>query len=313
MTSEALRVVAVSGPAAHLAADLHRRSRAALVRAQKATPGDRTDFIRHELAQAQLEALAVAAHNNGEPTVWAPPLTGQTWSALLEDDTLIPEAVLRQVHDLRSAGHVILAVAYPFITGPTPTPLIEGGGPLSPARRFTEGKGLGPVEAVRARFRHQVATVARSGHADPIEPIIPSGVSNSVLTETFREFAATSSDREPLWAPIAYRDGSTAKAFALGALPMPADSVPATVDDTTWMITERTLRMTLLSIRHVELDSIVDGAWLRNTLVSRPRPQAQTDDLVYQTTREQLERLTTRAPVNLMIFQTGLEPAVTGF
>jgi hypothetical protein len=312
MTREALYLVAVDGDAAQVAVDLHRRSAAALIRARKAAPGERTDFIRYETAQAQLEALALAALNSGSPSVGSPGLAGPVWSVLLEEDTLIPESVLGQVRSLRGTGRVIIAVTCPFVFGSTPTP-VGAGGPLPPARRFTEGEGLPGVEAVRARFRQQVATVAYSSPNDVLEPIIPSGVSNSVLTESFREFVANSRDRNPLWAPISYRDGSAAQDFALGALLMPPDLPPPSIDDTSWMITKRTLRMTLLSIRHVELDLIVDGAWLRNSVVSRPRPQALTDQLVYQVTTEQLERLTRRSPVNLLIFQTGLEPAVTGF
>jgi hypothetical protein len=312
VTDEALRLIALDGQAAAQALDLHRRSAAALVRAQKAQPGDRTDVVRHEAAQSQLEAIAVAAQSDGAQYIWAPPLTATTWSALVESDEAIDESVRGQVQALRQRGHVIVAVVHPFIPGATPMPTGLGA-PLPVPRRFTEGEGLRGVEAVRARFRQQVAAAAASIEGETPEPVVPSGVSNSVLTECLREFAATSADRRALLAPIGYRDGSKARAFPLGALTMPADPSPATLDETWWRIGDRALRFTLLSIRHVELDTLVDGAWLRNTAVSRPRPQGDTDELVYEASRAQLSQITSQGPVSLMMFQTGLEPAVVGF
>ena len=74
------------------------------------------------------------------------------------------------------------------------------------------------------------------------------------------------------------------------------------------------LRFALLSIRHTEMDAVVDGAWLRNAEISRPRPAAQTDDLVYETSLRQLDELCrSERHVRLYMYQTGLETAVVGF
>jgi len=63
------------------------------------------------------------------------------------------------------------------------------------------------------------------------------------------------------------------------------------------------------------MDAVVDGAFLRNAEVSRPRPAAVTDDFVYETSRTQLSQLTDggRRRVLLHIYQTGLDTAVMGF
>lgn len=75
-----------------------------------------------------------------------------------------------------------------------------------------------------------------------------------------------------------------------------------------------TLRLALLSLRHPKMDGDVDGAWLRNRFVSRSRPAAQTDELVYAISRVQLEELKARSRrIHLMLYQTGLQPAVMGF
>jgi hypothetical protein len=71
----------------------------------------------------------------------------------------------------------------------------------------------------------------------------------------------------------------------------------------------------LLSIRHTEMDAVVDGAFLRNAEVSQVRLAAETDDLVYDISAKQLNALTNdgRERVHLRIYQTGLETAIIGF
>ena len=105
--------------------------------------------------------------------------------------------------------------------------------------------------------------------------------------------------------PVEYRDGSrSAHPFPLRALPLKGQLPACSLE----------LRFALLSIRHTEMDAVVDGAWLRNAEVSRPRPAGQTDDLVYDITRSQLAELCRgEAHVRLYLYQTGLETAVVGF
>jgi hypothetical protein len=73
------------------------------------------------------------------------------------------------------------------------------------------------------------------------------------------------------------------------------------------------LRFSLLSIRHTEMDVEVDGAWLRNTDISRLRPAAESDELVFALSIEQLATLTREEPVTIFMYQTGLETAIVGF
>ena len=63
------------------------------------------------------------------------------------------------------------------------------------------------------------------------------------------------------------------------------------------------------------MDPVVDGAWLRNAEVSRPRPAALTDDFVYQTSLTQLAYLGENGKRSLLlhIYQTGLDTAIMGF
>jgi hypothetical protein len=74
----------------------------------------------------------------------------------------------------------------------------------------------------------------------------------------------------------------------------------------------RELSFTLLSIRHVEMDSVVNGAWLRNARISLRRPQGLTDQIAYEVSRRQL-RLLNGSPTVIHMYQTGFEPAIMGF
>jgi hypothetical protein len=75
----------------------------------------------------------------------------------------------------------------------------------------------------------------------------------------------------------------------------------------------RVIRFTLMSIRHVDMDTVVDGAWFRNSKLSRPRPAGLTDQLAFETSLKQLWKLRPAAPAVIHLYQTGLEPAVIGF
>jgi hypothetical protein len=106
--------------------------------------------------------------------------------------------------------------------------------------------------------------------------------------------------------PVEYRDGSrSAHPFALREIDLRGPISAAELD----------LHFALLSIRHTEMDAVVHGAWLRNAEVSRPRPAAQTDDMVYEISRSQLLELTASGTrrVRIHMYQTGLETAVVGF
>jgi hypothetical protein len=107
-------------------------------------------------------------------------------------------------------------------------------------------------------------------------------------------------------APVEYRDGSRSRhPFPLRSLKL-AQRAPSDFDE---------LRLALLSIRHTEMDAVIDGAFLRNSEISQPRTAAETDDLVFTTSREQLLALTGDGsnPLHLRMYQTGLDTAIVGF
>jgi hypothetical protein len=133
-------------------------------------------------------------------------------------------------------------------------------------------------------------------------PLVPSGITNSVLTEGLSQRLC---GNRPVKARVVYRDGSEARPFALRCLPLTTPGAEGLV-----------LRFALMSMRHPEMDTTVDGALLRNRVVSQSRPHAQTDEVVYTQAREKLASLVATAEsrtVLLYVYQTGLQPLVMGF
>jgi hypothetical protein len=106
---------------------------------------------------------------------------------------------------------------------------------------------------------------------------------------------------------VIYADGSEAKPFPLRILPM--NSAPPSPN-----LVE--ISVALMSMRHLELDPVVDWAWYRNKEVSQTRPLAESDDFCFQYSLRQLAELRAAYPgqaVLLNMFHTGFEPAALGF
>jgi hypothetical protein len=102
--------------------------------------------------------------------------------------------------------------------------------------------------------------------------------------------------------PILYSDGSQAAGFPVGCLPRVETSAP-----------EDALRLGLMSMRHPELDGLVDGYWFRNKAVSQPRPLADTDAFCFRESRDRLRELHASGIRFIDLYHTGYEPAVIGF
>ncbi|CCI52743.1 hypothetical protein [Nostocoides jenkinsii] len=283
-----------------LVEDIH----SAAGRAAKAEPGDRLDIARFEQLATRLEQAALrqsgvnriaVALPEGGPTI----LFGQdsnNWSSGL------PKDILAAANTLAQSGLIPVLVVAPHAHGTTDT--LFRGAAEPPADTWEADEGIFGGRAVEARFRAQIAE-ALNPDAKRRVPISPSGINNAVVTEILREFVATEPGMPRVDAPVQYRDGSKAThPFPLRALPMRADLSLASLE----------LRFTLLSIRHTEMDAVVHGAWLRNAEISRPRPAAMTDDLVYELSLRQLEELCrNESHVRLHMYQTGLETAIVGF
>ncbi len=282
-------------------AALQAKAEAALRRASKLPPGDTSEVIRFEALSAQIERRAIAyAAANPSSSILAE--TGPTLPFCLivpgtptTHDSRIPDTVQRWLAN----GSLGVAVAVPHVSGPTETlhATIGPSPPPEPWKSSSRNRRVAETE----RFETQVQR-ALTGKG-PTTAINPSAVSNRVLTETLRRYVDARSGVRRIDVPVTYRDGSTAEPFPFQALTM-SDGPP---------LDAPVLRFTLLSIRHVEMDELVDGAWFRNTRISLNRPAGLTDADAFAISIKQLARIRAMGPTVIEMFQTGLQPAVMGF
>ncbi len=299
------------GRVSQLASDIT----SAAARAQKADPGDRVDIVRYEMLSVELESLATAGLMNGAPHATVDRFDeanlGLAFAAHGVEDPIGRSLIDRLEQPGRGIanrwldeGYVVMLLQLPFKPG-QPDHTFENVFAPEPEEVWEASEGVVGRAAVEERFRAQLLGVCEGSAADTRLSVNPSGVHNRVLTEVFQEFVFGERGSQ-IDAPIVYRDGSQAThPFPLRCLPF--SELPPTFDNE--------LHLALLSIRHTEMDPVVDGAWLRNAEVSRPRPAALTDDFVYGTSRKQLTQLTDsgRRTALLHIYQTGLDTAVVGF
>lgn len=278
--------------------------RSARDRGLKADPGDRLDIVR-------FEALATRLEQAGRNQVESPmipvsvPAPGLDTFVLSDDMSAWPSGlpinVRSAAQQIVARGEIPILLIDPFAAGDAPYALVA---PASAPVPRWDSDGLYGRSAVVARFRAQIEdAIAADGAHRPV--ISPSGIQHSVVTEILHDFVAITSGTTRVDAAVEYRDGSrSAHPFPLRALPLGDQVASASLE----------LKFALLSIRHSEMDMVVDGAWLRNAEVSRPRPAAETDDFVYALSLRQLEELCrTERHVHIHMFQTGLETAVMGF
>lgn len=129
----------------------------------------------------------------------------------------------------------------------------------------------------------------------------PSNWANMITTEVLRRFAYAGSVAGS-YARVVYADGSEGAPFPVGHLGRPAPPVDAGCLE---------LSAALLSMRHPELDAIVDFNWYRNSLVSKTRTFAETDEYCHRVSAERLKGLPS-GPVRLHVYQTGFPPALIG-
>jgi hypothetical protein len=303
MTIECSAFVAIPETVAHHVLELERHARAALRRAEKAVVGDRGEALRFESLHAAIDQIAAAAMSNGEPTVLSdgPVQTFPEGAAVLHDITTNYADVPREVMKWLAAGRVVVALRLPHRSGETDMGREIGRGPRPPEATWTASV-RDTATAARERFEFLLRTALDSPNGDR-GAIRPSDVSNTALTEGLRAHVTGKRNQKRVDLRVVYRDGSEGPRFPMHALNMAATRPEGF----------RELRFTLMSVRHVDMDSVVDGAWLRNSKVSRPRPAGLTDEMVFTTSRKQLRSLDRSMPTLLFIYQTGLEPAIVGF
>ena len=296
MTTERSHIVVLRGRAADRARGFADAAETAARRAHKALPGDRSDIVRFEELASAVEAAAKAAWVAGADVIDCAPDVHAVYPWGEHLTTSAPQAIARLLRPVLTPGAFCVFIQSAFASGPTSR--LSSEEPRMPAEPFrTEARGRA---AVADRFDAQCRSVLAQR---PGAVINPSGVMNTVLTEGLRCAFAVDPKNRSVDAPVVYRDGSQGPPLRL-----------ASIAFTTVPIEQPcTRRFALLSIRHPDLDIEVDGCWLRNTVISRPRPAGETDRLVYELSKGQLADLLEGGPLTIVLYQTGLETAIVGF
>ncbi len=132
---------------------------------------------------------------------------------------------------------------------------------------------------------------------------------HDVITEVLNELVYLPKGRKPhsVEIRIAYADGSEAEPFPLFCLRKTYVKVSLRKRNPS------PLRVALMSMRHLEMDSEIDFCWFRNRDVSRTRTLAETDQFCYETTLKQLQECLNHGSLFIHLYHTGFEPAVLGF
>ena len=288
---------------------LYKKAKASLARAGKLPPGDRTEAVRFESLHAAIDQIANKVLLNGgehkrlQSDTSSPQIAG---ACVLTGQSNDKEGIPSIVHEWLDSGDIAVRLSLPHFAGETPT--LSAGKIRQPMKRWsaTEEENNPIREVLRQRFEDMIQKALTGVGEGAIQP---SGVQNSALTEGLWKYVRSESAGQGIKeVPVTYRDGSQGPRFPLCSLKL-ANESPDTKGKN-WM----KLRFALMSMRHVEMDAEVDGAWLRNVKISQRREAGLTDQIVYETSLRQFEMLTkTFTHADIHLYQVGLEPAIIGF
>jgi hypothetical protein len=138
-----------------------------------------------------------------------------------------------------------------------------------------------------------------------------SNATSSTITELLHKYAYrgfSESATQVSHTRARYSDGSLGELFSLRALWQRHTTYAPTLKKVT------PLRVAMISMRHYDMDSFVDMAWLLNTEVpSSNQPLALAEQFCYDKTRQQLQEGLRSGPLKLHFYQTGYQPVTIGF
>jgi hypothetical protein len=281
------------------AEELRRQAEQALARSRKGLPGERDDIVRYEVLCGGIERLAARARLDGATTaIGAGDRPDEPSPLLISRPEDVPVGAPDAVSGWVEGGGAVVELSLPFLPG-LPDEKKDEPKPVAPVAEPWKAEGpkrQAQVERLETQLRAALA-------GEPAAGIRPSGVPNTILTKTLRDFVGATHGDDLVDAPVIYRDGSRGDAFPLNCLRL-RDEAPGST---------RVRRFVLLSIRHMDADVVVDGAWFRNTMISLPRPAALTDAVATEQSTLQLDRLCSEGPVQIHLYQTGLDSAIVGF
>jgi hypothetical protein len=169
---------------------------------------------------------------------------------------------------------------------------------------------------VRTALREQLQYAIQAVHSDRVGEVDVSNQSHNTIAETLHEFvfAEYAKDAPPIRINIVYSDGSLTTDFPLHCLPQRGNLPHPSLRNVS------PIRASLISMRHLEMDALVDIAWLLNREVATVLREGQVGKKLatvemfsYRETLSQLGALLGGGPLKLYLYQTGFQPVVVGF
>ena len=170
------------------------------------------------------------------------------------------------------------------------------------------------AEPLSGERRDRIAQQLRnriSATAGTHEPVNLSNQPHDISTEVLREFVYSEDASTPQQIPVVFADGSRGEPFLISCLGLDR------LEKYRHLIARPPLRVALISMRHLELDRVVDMSWFRNREASRSRSLSEAEIFCYEFTRDQIremEAISREANgLQVHLYHTGFEAAVVGF
>jgi hypothetical protein len=158
----------------------------------------------------------------------------------------------------------------------------------------------------RENLRVQVQRAIEAARAGRTGTVNFGPMRNRVIAEVLHEFAYSNGTTEggPITIQAIYRADSPSHPLTLRCLARTRLNCAPRLDTPT--------RFALISMRHPDLDRIVDRCWFRNAEISGC-PSINIGAFCHRVTRERLRQERGRGTLKLHLYQTGFPPAVVGF
>jgi|SRR5947209_3227176 hypothetical protein len=169
---------------------------------------------------------------------------------------------------------------------------------------------------LRTGLREQLQCAVQAVRAGRKGEVDVSNQSHNIIVETLHDFVYSEyiQDTPPLNIDIIYSDRSRSKDFPLHCLPQRSLTPQSALQKAP------SLRASLISMRHLEMDTLVDMAWLLNRDIADAlkrgeagKKLATVEMFSYQQTLQQLQTLLIGGSMKILLFQTGFQPVVIGF
>ncbi|MEJ1418736.1 MAG: hypothetical protein RPU91_16935 [Candidatus Sedimenticola sp. (ex Thyasira tokunagai)] len=157
---------------------------------------------------------------------------------------------------------------------------------------------------------HELANVMRSSISSRSNAAINLSVyKHHVITSALRAIAY---DREieGEYLRIIFSDGSQPTSFPCGVLQLDNNNAPLSAEE---VPKEKITKVGLMSLRHPEMDYLVDFYAIENKEIAMLDSTAEEESLAYSTTLNLLNSPNLNEGGEIWVYHTGLEPVVIGF